>query len=126
MLLVYHGTRGSAAVYGMAHSCFSISASWRLSGSTSPKAFPGTYVLNETHMVDLRGAVDLLGPKEKQCVPHRHAEFYSWRRAIIGSTRLARWAGMKQAKSATAKSNITTAKKVSRSVLVIPSSMLFK
>ena len=39
MLLVYHGTRGSVAVYGMPHSCLSISASWRYSGSTSPGRF---------------------------------------------------------------------------------------
>jgi hypothetical protein len=51
---------------------------------------------------------------------------YSWRSAIIGSARMARYAGIKQAKSATAHSKIDTLEKVSASVLVTPTSKLPK
>ena len=60
------------------------------------------------------------------CGQSSPGSIYSCRSATIGSVRIARSAGMKQANSATAQSKHATVKKVSASVLVTPSSMLFK
>src|SRR5437763_1306538 len=54
------------------------------------------------------------------------ARVYWWRKATIGSTRMARNAGMNEAKSATAQSRMATEENVRASVLVTPSNMLFK
>jgi hypothetical protein len=51
---------------------------------------------------------------------------YWWRRATIGSTRMARRAGMNEAKRPTAQSRMATPENVTASVLVTPSNMLFK